>query len=139
MSCNEKYFETNILIHTPCLILVPLYIEKKISISSISAFLAGVIFMSSGIYIMARTISGFIRIGGGTLAPWSPTRKLIIKGMYRYVRNPMIIGVIIVLIGESIAILSFKIFIWVTIFFIMNNIYFLIYEEPDLLKKFGDE
>jgi protein-S-isoprenylcysteine O-methyltransferase Ste14 len=59
--------------------------------------------------------------------------------MYRYVRNPMIIGVIIVLIGESIAILSFKIFIWVTIFFIMNNIYFLLYEEPDLLKKFGDE
>jgi len=129
----------SLILPVTVLILVPLYIEKKISISSIFAFLGGVIFMSSGIYIMARTISGFIRLGEGTLAPWSPTRKLVIKGMYRYVRNPMIIGVIIVLIGESIAILSFKIFIWVTIFFIMNNIYFLIYEEPDLLKKFGDE
>jgi protein-S-isoprenylcysteine O-methyltransferase Ste14 len=121
------------------LILVPLVIEKKISILSVSAFLTGVIFMFLGIYIMIRTISGFIRIGEGTLAPWSPTRKLILTGMYRYVRNPMIIGVIIVLIGESIAILSFNILLWVAIFFIINNIYFLIYEEPDLLKKFGDE
>jgi protein-S-isoprenylcysteine O-methyltransferase Ste14 len=121
------------------LILVPLEIEKKISISSISAFLVGIVFISTGIYIMSRTISGFIRIGKGTLAPWSPTKKLIIAGMYRFVRNPMIIGVIIVLIGESIAILSFDILIWAAIFFIINNIYFQIYEEPDLLKKFGDE
>jgi protein-S-isoprenylcysteine O-methyltransferase Ste14 len=121
------------------LILVPLSIEKKIAVSSVYAFLAGVIIMPSGIYMMASTITGFIRIGKGTLAPWSPTRKLIITGMYRYVRNPMIIGVFTVLIGESITISSLNILIWAAIFFIINNIYFLIYEEIDLLKKFGDE
>lgn len=88
---------------------------------------------------MTMTISLFIKIGKGTLAPWSPTRKLVIRGMYGHVRNPMIIGVLIVLIGESIAILSLNIFIWTVIFFIINNLYFVIYEEPNLEKRFGDE
>jgi protein-S-isoprenylcysteine O-methyltransferase Ste14 len=88
---------------------------------------------------MIITISIFIRIGKGTLAPWSPTKKLVITGIYRYVRNPMIIGVLIVLIGESISILSLKILIWALIFFIINNIYFLFYEEPDLEKRFGND
>ena len=79
------------------------------------------------------------KILDGTLAPWSPTRKLIIRGLYAYVRNPMILGVLTVLIGESLAIMSLRIIIWAVIFFIMNNIYFILYEEPNLEKKFGDE
>lgn len=52
------------------------------------------------------TISTIIRIGKGTLAPWSPTRKLVIGSMYGHVRNPMIMGVLIVLTGEAISIMS---------------------------------
>ena len=121
------------------LILVPLYIERNISIKYILTLSIGLIIMCIGLYIMTMTISTFIRIGKGTLAPWSPTQKLIIDGMYRYVRNPMIIGVMTVLIGESIAIKSINIFIWVVIFFIINNIFFVLYEEPNLENKFGDE
>jgi protein-S-isoprenylcysteine O-methyltransferase Ste14 len=88
---------------------------------------------------MIMTISIFIRIGEGTLAPWSPTRRLVIDGMYMYVRNPMIIGVLIVLIGESIALISLNIFVWTLLFFIINNIWYIFYEEPDLGKKFGKE
>jgi protein-S-isoprenylcysteine O-methyltransferase Ste14 len=51
----------------------------------------------------------------------------------------MIIGVLIVLIGESVSILSLNILIWALIFFIINNVYFLVYEEPDLEKRFGNE
>jgi protein-S-isoprenylcysteine O-methyltransferase Ste14 len=118
---------------------VPLSIESNISIQYISALLAGLMIIAIGLYIMIMTISTFIRIGKGTLAPWSPTRKLVIAGMYRYVRNPMILGVLIVLIGESISVMSTNIFIWTLIFFIINNIWFLLYEEPDLKKKFGKE
>lgn len=121
------------------LILVPLDIEPNISTHNILALLAGLLLISIGLYIMIITITGFIRIGKGTLAPWSPTRKLIVKGMYRHVRNPMIIGVLIVLFGESTAILSLNIFIWTLIFFIINNIYFVLLEEPLLKKKFGEE
>jgi protein-S-isoprenylcysteine O-methyltransferase Ste14 len=121
------------------LILVPLYIEKNISIKNLLTLLIGLFIMFIGLYAMTITISTFIRIGKGTLAPWSPTRKLIIGGIYGYVRNPMILGVLTVLIGESIAIMSLNIFIWSGIFFLMNNVFFYIYEEPNLEKKFGDE
>ena len=50
----------------------------------------------------------------------------------------MIIGVLIVLIGESIVLMSLNILIWAVIFFIINNLYFLIYEERDLMRKFGE-
>jgi len=95
--------------------------------------------MCLGMYLMTVTISSFIRIGKGTLAPWSPTKKLVITGLYSYVRNPMILGVLITLIGESITITSVKIFIWSVIFFIINNIYFTLFEEPNLERRFGEE
>jgi len=121
------------------LILVPLSIERNISITYLFAFMLGLPVILMGLFIMAMTISTFIRIGRGTLAPWSPTRKLITGGMYGYVRNPMIMGVLTVLIGESVAILSIAIFMWAVIFFLVNNIYFTLYEEPNLEKKFGNE
>lgn len=121
------------------LIIVPLCIEKDITIKPLPAFIIGVIIVVIGLYAITMTVSSIIRIGKGTLAPWSPSIHLVIGGMYGYVRNPMIIGVLTVLIGESIAIVSYKIFVWALCFFVINNIFFLIYEEPNLEKKFGDE
>jgi len=121
------------------LILVPLYIERDISIKLVTALVIGVIIMVIGLYIITVTVSSIIRIGKGTLAPWSPSRRLVISGIYGYVRNPMILGVLTVLTGESIAIVSYKILIWAVCFFVTNTIFFLIYEEPNLEKKFGDE
>jgi protein-S-isoprenylcysteine O-methyltransferase Ste14 len=121
------------------LIIVPLAIESNISIKHISALLLGLLIIAAGLHIMIKTISVFIKTGKGTLAPWSPTKKLITDGLYRFVRNPMILGVLIVLTGESISVLSLNIFVWTLIFFIVNNIWFLLYEEPGLQKKFGKE
>jgi len=121
------------------LIVIPLWIEDKIMIRNIPALIFGLILICAGLLTMAASIGLFIRKGKGTLAPWSPTRYLVIEGPYKYVRNPMIIGVLIVLTGEAIAILSLKIAIWALAFFIINNLYFILYEEPDLAKKFGKE
>ena len=121
------------------LIIIPLNIEDDLSIKSIPNLTGGLVLMCLGIFVMFLTISAFIRIGKGTLAPWSPTKKLVITEMYAYVRNPMILGVLIVLTGESIAISSFKIFHWDLLFFILNNVYFGLFEEPGLAKRFGDE
>lgn len=121
------------------LILIPLTIENNFSIGFTFISIIGFFLVCIGLYILILTISTFIRIGKGTLAPWSPTRKLIIGGMYGYVRNPMIMGVLCVLIGESLALLSLSISIWAIIFFFINNVWFVAYEEPNLEKKFGDE
>jgi len=118
----------SLILPVTVLILVPFFIERNISIKSIWTLLIGLFFICTGLSLMIITISSFIRIGKGTLAPWSPTKKLITEGIYGYVRNPMIIGVMIILIGESVAVLSSNIFIWAVVFFIINNIFLTIFE-----------
>lgn len=121
------------------LVLIPLSIENDISIKHAFLFLIGILIMVAGLLVMVLTISLFIKIGRGTLAPWSPTKKLVVSGLYAHVRNPMIMGVMVVLAGESIALESWNIFIWLLIFIAINNIFFLVYEEPNLVKRFGQE
>ena len=121
------------------LIIVPFCIEKDISVKYLSAFIPGIAVMGLGLYAIVKTVLSMIRIGKGTLAPWSPSKHLVTSGMYAYVRNPMIMAVFTVLIGESTAILSFRILIWALCFFLLNNIFFMVYEEPSLEKKFGEE
>src|SRR5687767_1709446 len=73
---------------------------------------AGGALMGAGLLMMYRTISLFAREGDGTLAPWDPPRKLVVRGPYRYVRNPMITGVLTVLLGEAVLFGSPAILAW---------------------------
>jgi len=121
------------------LIIVPLCIEEDITIKFLPAFILGIVIMLIGLYAIIMTVSSIMRIGKGTLAPWAPSQHLVIGGMYGYVRNPMILGVLTVLFGESCAILSYRILIWAAFFFLINTIWFVVFEELSLEKKFGDE
>lgn len=130
---------TSFILPITVLLVIPYLIERRIVIDLNLQFVLGVIVILAGLFVMAQTIRTFIRIGRGTLAPWSPTRKLIIGGMYAYVRNPMIMGVFTVLLGEALAISSLAILIWALIFFAGNTAYFIFSEEPGLEKRFGEE
>ena len=99
----------------------------------------GIIVGSVGLFLFFYTVFLFKSIGKGTLAPWSEKQKLIVVGPYRYCRNPMISGVLFILIGEMLMLHSLPILIWGGCFFVINTIYFLISEEPALEKKFGDD
>ena len=121
------------------LIIVPLWIEDDWTIHINISLVLGILLIVLGLIIMVLTISSFIRIGKGTLAPWSPTKRLVIAGLYRYVRNPMILGVLTFLLGEALSFKSENILVWAAVFFVINTIYFMIYEEPNLEERFGDE
>ncbi|MDP4292600.1 MAG: methyltransferase, partial [Bacteroidota bacterium] len=129
----------SLILPVTVLIVIPYTIENNLRLKSIAALIAGIILMGLGLYLMVVTISMFIRIGKGTLAPWSPTKKLVVSGIYAYVRNPMILGVQIILTGEALALMSRNILEWDLAFFIINNIYFSLLEEPLLKYKFGKE
>ena len=101
--------------------------------------ICGLVVGLSGIFMLAFTISLFGRFGRGTLAPWSPTQKLVVVGPYRYCRNPMITGVLAILLGEAGFLNSVDILRWAGLFFIINTIYFIVKEEPDLEERFGEE
>lgn len=92
-----------------------------------------------GLVIVVRTIRLFAVVGQGTLAPWDPPRRFVARGPYRHVRNPMITGVLFVLLGEAIALGSWPLLVWFAVFFAINATYIPLYEEPRLARRFGDD
>lgn len=93
----------------------------------------------AGLLLFVSTVRLFVQRGRGTLAPWTPTQRLIITGPYRYVRNPMISGVLFILIGEALWLRSVSIGLWALLFFAINTVYFIMREEPSMLARFGEE
>ena len=95
--------------------------------------------LAGGIFLAAWTIALFKNIGQGTLAPWDPPVKIVVTGPYRYVRNPMLSGIFLILLSESIYFQSAGILVWLTIFTVINMIYLPLAEEPGLRKRFCSE
>jgi protein-S-isoprenylcysteine O-methyltransferase Ste14 len=89
--------------------------------------------------MLAWTVSLFVRVGRGTLAPWDPTRRLVVLGPYAHVRNPMISGVLGIIVDEAVALGGWRLATWATAFFVVNHVYFALSEEPGLAKRFGAE
>jgi len=82
---------------------------------------------------------GFALIGGGTPAPIAPTKVLVVKGLHRFVRNPMYIGVALVIGGQAWLFHSLHIAIYMGCMLLTAHLFVLFYEEPTLRKQFGDE
>jgi protein-S-isoprenylcysteine O-methyltransferase Ste14 len=99
----------------------------------------GLALIAAGFAMWLWTVRLFARIGQGTLAPWDPTRRLVVEGPYRHVRNPMITGVLAVLLGEAALFGSTALLIWCAAFLAVNWAYFVLSEEPGLVRRFGDE
>jgi len=81
----------------------------------------------------------FVFIGKGTPAPFDPPRKLVIRGPYRFVRNPMYIGAGMTLAGAALYYESLSITIYTALFFLITHLFVALYEEPTLRRTFGDE
>jgi protein-S-isoprenylcysteine O-methyltransferase Ste14 len=99
----------------------------------------GCLLIGFGLLLMYRTISLFAGFGEGTLAPWDPPRRLVVRGVYRRVRNPMLSGVFFVLLGEATLLGSTPLFVWFLVVFAVNAVYIPLVEEPDLSQRFGEE
>jgi protein-S-isoprenylcysteine O-methyltransferase Ste14 len=92
-----------------------------------------------GLFLLGTTILLFIRIGQGTPAPWDPPKYLVVRGPYRYVRNPMILGVLLILLGEALMFWSVVLLAWTAVFLAANLVYFPLVEEKQLRRRFGAE
>jgi len=92
-----------------------------------------------GLGLAIWTVRLFMKFGNGTPAPWEPPQKLVVRGPYRHVRNPMISGVLFMLMAEALLFQSWPIAIWMAVFFVINTVYFPLVEEKDLVKRFGDD
>ncbi len=96
----------------------------------------GVIPIILGIIIYFGCAGSFVFEGKGTPVPFTPTKKLIVTGLYRFVRNPMYIAGVCILAGEALLFQSIGIFIYCLIMFGIFNIHVFM-EETFLASKFG--
>ena len=101
--------------------------------------LPGLPLIALGLLLIVRTIALFATLGRGTLAPWDPTTRLVVSGPYRRVRNPMISGVLFVLLGEAALFASPALLLWFALVWAVNAVYIPLVEEPGLQRRFGED
>jgi protein-S-isoprenylcysteine O-methyltransferase Ste14 len=97
----------------------------------------GIALISVGACVLLVCVWEFARSGRGTLAPVDAPRELVVQGLYRYVRNPMYVGVAIILLGELLLVRSTAFLMYAAAWFIIVNVFVILYEEPALRRRFG--
>jgi protein-S-isoprenylcysteine O-methyltransferase Ste14 len=98
---------------------------------------AGLLCIGAGAALLLTCIWEFARSGRGTLAPVDPPRQLVVRGLYRYVRNPMYLSVTVILLGEALLAGSRALLLYWAAWFFAVNLFVIGYEEPALRRRFG--
>ena len=110
----------------------------EVNLSS-PAHLAGIVCISVGVVLLAACILEFARSGRGTLSPVDPPRRLVVRGLYRYVRNPMYLSVTTIILGESVLAWSRALGVYWAIWFLAVNLFVIGFEEPTLRRRFSSD
>ena len=126
-------------------VLIPLWIARSWgttltlgpTVVELVVQIAGVALLALGLTFFAWSLRRFAVEGKGTLAPWDPPRELVVHGPYRYVRNPLFSGVVMVLFGEAAVLRSWPHAAWALMFTAINLVYIPLVEEPGLARRFG--
>lgn len=98
-----------------------------------------VLLVAMGLVLLLACIWQFAHSGRGTLAPYDEPRRLVVEGPYRTVRNPMYLGVLLVLLGEAWFTVSGALLAYTAAWLLAVNLFVLGYEEPNLRAKHGAE
>ncbi len=94
--------------------------------------------LAVGASIYARCVWDFVTRGRGIPMPIDHPKQLVVGGLYRYVRNPMYLGVLFFLLGEALFLRYPAFVLYTAIWFGFVNLFVLLYEEPNLRRKFGE-
>ncbi|MFC1872686.1 methyltransferase family protein [Chloroflexota bacterium] len=124
-------------------VFVSLWVDTKFSFfhfeSSWLILALSIMILILGWLICMWAALSFLR-NRGTPVPFNPPQKLITTGLYRYIRNPMLLGLFIFLVGLGLLLGSLSlIFILTPIFIIINVLYLMAIEEKEMEKKFGKQ
>lgn len=119
--------------------LVPWLIVRDESIpSTLNIVIAVVLFtLGGGIYLWC--VWDFASFGRGTPAPIDEPKKLVVRGLYRYTRNPMYVGVLTVVLGWAVLYQSSGVLLYAVGAAVVVNLFIRYYEEPHLSAVFGEE
>lgn len=119
-------------------VLIPyLLLEPDAKLNMAGGRLLGILPIGLGALTYCSCAWRFAFEGFGTPAPIDPPKVLVAKGLYRLVRNPMYVGVGLVLLGESIFFASPRLLVYALCAGLISHLFVVFCEEPTLKKKFG--
>lgn len=90
-----------------------------------------------GLPALVASIARFVYEGRGTLAPMMPTEALVVRGAYRYVRNPMYVGVLAMIFGQALVFFSWPLAVYGVAVAAAFDLFVRFYEEPTLTRTHG--
>ena len=121
----------------PLYVLFPALRQRPIEWNAATA--GAIVLMAAGASGYLWCALEFALVGRGTPAPIDMPRRLVVQGLYRYVRNPMYISALLVLVGESALFRSWHMLEYSAVIAIGFHFFVLFHEEPTLRRKMGPE
>ena len=118
--------------------VVPYLILGDTMILSPTAVLGGCL-LGIGLGLLIWCVRDFFVSGRGTLAPWDPPKHLVVSGLYRFVRNPMYVAVLLIIAGWCALFISPPLVLYLFVLAIGFHLRVVLHEEPWLRKTFGAE
>ena len=101
--------------------------------------LVGAALLAAGLGFLGHTVVRFVVEGLGTPSPVAPTEKLVVGGVYRYLRNPMYVAVIAIILGQAAILGRPVLLVYAAIFWLVVASFVRVYEEPTLSHRYGEQ
>jgi len=98
----------------------------------------GVVVLVAGGALVIETTARFALQGRGTPAPWAPPERFVERGSYRFVRSPMYLGVILLVVGQGLLLGREVLYAWAAAAWLIFTSFLVFYEEPQLSRRFGE-
>jgi protein-S-isoprenylcysteine O-methyltransferase Ste14 len=99
----------------------------------------GMVLALVGLIGLAESFSRFAIHGRGTPAPVMPPKRLVVTGLYRYVRNPMYVAVLSIVVGQALLFGSRRLLAYAALVWVIVHLWVRLYEEPGLHARFGED
>jgi protein-S-isoprenylcysteine O-methyltransferase Ste14 len=124
-----------------CLVILPWVFARSLGSGPITGrgVMLGGLLMVAGFGLSAWCVRLLVVRGGGTQSPLDPTKHLVVAGPYRHVRNPMIVGNLLLLCGEAVLFSSRGVLLYAVLFWLTWHVLLVSREEPSLRRRFGSE
>jgi protein-S-isoprenylcysteine O-methyltransferase Ste14 len=97
----------------------------------------GVLLVLAGVPGIVDSFRRFALEGLGTPAPIAPPEKLVVTGAYRYVRNPMYVAAVSIILGQALLFADWRLLLYAGLFWLACHAFVVVYEEPTLQRSFG--
>jgi protein-S-isoprenylcysteine O-methyltransferase Ste14 len=99
----------------------------------------GIILLALGAFLVVEAFARFALEGRGTPMPWAPPTRFVARGSYRYVRNPMYVGVVALILGQALLLGREILLLWAAASGAIFHLFLVLHEEPGLRRRFGPE